>query len=246
MAKLGSKKLPQSLKKTLQRNTKREVRSKSSEGTILEKYKPLIDSFTKKDYLAYEKLHHKWGTPGRKRQVMLDVAIKEDIQGPVRDLTEIRVNDLLEHQKLLQILRYQWLNKEEHYKDQVNNDPDRYWEVTARGLLRSTVSRGIHLSKTWEGEDKLEELTSFLKKLYKKQNGKCAITGVSLQLQFGVGRPLPNKCSIDRINSNNGYTPQNVWLVAWWVNQMKMDMTMTEFRERVKILSTSFDNNSTL
>lgn len=246
MAKLGSKKLSQSVKKSLQRNKKREVRPRVAQGTILEKYQSLVDSFTKEDYLAYEKLHHQWGTPGRKRQVMLDVAVKNNIQGPVRELTEIRVNDLLAHQKILQVLRYHWLNREEHYKDQVNNDPNRYWEVSARVLLRSKKERGIHISKTWEGEDNVEELTSFLKKLYNKQNGKCAITGIPLELQFGVGRPLPNKCSLDRIDSSRGYNHRNVWMVCWWVNQMKMDMTMAEFKERAKILSTSFDNNSNL
>jgi len=236
MSKLGSKKMTEALKKDLRRNSKRETRTRDTSGTILEKYNVLVESFTKADYLRYEQLHHKWGTPGRKRQVMLDVVVKENIEGPVRHLTEVRVNDLAEHQKILQVLRYRWLNKEEHYKKQVNSDPEKFWEAKARSIVRNNKERKIHVSAKWTGEENLPEVISFLKKLYEKQKGKCAISGVPLELQVGTGKPNPNKCSLDRINSDNGYTPQNVWLVAWWVNAMKSDMTMETFKERIKIL----------
>ena len=235
---LGSKKMSESLKKDLRRNSKREIRNRDTTGTVLEKYQMLIDSFDKKNYIEYEKLHHKWGTPGRKRHVMLDIVFKENIQGSIRELAEIRVNDLVEHQKILQILRYRWLNKSEHQKEKVNNDSELFWKGKAIKMLRGDSRRKISISKTW---DELT-LTSFLKNLYEKQNGKCAISGMPLELQIGTGKPNPNKCSIDRIDSNRGYNHRNIWLVCWWVNQMKMDTTMDTFKERVKILYEAQNN----
>lgn len=230
---MGSKKiLTEVLKKNLSRNTKRKIRSRDTTGTVLEKHKTLIDSFDKVTYIKYDQLHHKWGTPGRKRQVMLDIVLKENIQGPVKELAELRVNDLNVHQKILQILRYRWLNIKEHEKEKVNNDPDLFWKGKAINLLRQDDRRKIEVSKTWD----VPELTSFLKNLYVKQNGKCAISGMPLELQIGTGKPNPNKCSVDRIDSNRGYNHRNVWLVCWWVNQMKMDMSMELFNERIKIL----------
>lgn len=230
---MGYKKiLTEGLKKNLERNTKRKMRERRVSGTVLEEYKTLIDSFDKVSYTQYEKLHHKWGTPGRKRQVMLDVVIKDNIQGPVKELTELRVKDLITHQKILQILRYQWLNIKEHQKEKVNNDPDLFWKDKATKMLQ-TNNRNIEVSKTWKSA---EELSSFFKKLYEKQNGKCAISGMPLELQLGVGKPNPNKCSVDRIDSNRGYNHRNIWLVCWWVNQMKMDTPMDSFKERIKIL----------
>ena len=229
---MGSKKMSGVLKNKLYRNSKREMRNRDTAGTVLEKYNILVDSFDKTNYAEYEKLHRKWGTPGRKRQVMLDIAIKENIQGPVRELAELRVNDLSEHQKILQILRYRWLNIKEYEKEKVNNDAELFWKGKAIKMLRGDSRRKITVSKTWD----VSELTSFLKKLYEKQNGKCAISGMPLELQIGTGKPNPNKCSVDRINSNRGYNHRNVWLVCWWVNQMKMDTTMNIFKERIKIL----------
>ena len=87
---MGSKKiLTESLKKNLERKTTREIRNRAVVGTVLEKYKTLIDSFDKVNYTQYETLHHKWGTSGRKRQVMLDIVLKENIQGPIKELAEL-------------------------------------------------------------------------------------------------------------------------------------------------------------
>lgn len=232
--------MTEALKKDLRRNSKRETRNRITTGTVLEKYQILIDSFDKNNYIEYEKLHHKWGTPGRKRQVMLDVIVKQNIQGPVRELGEVRVNDLSEHQKILQILRYRWLNKSEHQKEKVNNNAELFWKGKAIKILRGDPRRKVEISKTWN----VPKLTSFLKKLYEKQNGKCAISGMPLELQIGTGKPNPNKCSVDRIDSNRGYNHRNVWLVCWWVNQMKMDMSMETFKERVKILYDAQNKNN--
>ena len=70
--------------------------------------------------------------------------------------------------------------------------------------------------------------------LYKKQNGKCAYTGKQLTaIRYAVrgNQHIINKwnVSIDRIDSNKGYTKDNIQLVCAIVNRMKTDLSDTEF-----------------
>lgn len=67
--------------------------------------------------------------------------------------------------------------------------------------------------------------TPFLKDLMDKQEGKCALTGVVLG-KIGDGDVSP---SIDRIDNNKGYTKDNVWWLAWRVNEAKKCMSLNDF-----------------
>lgn len=53
-----------------------------------------------------------------------------------------------------------------------------------------------------------------------KQNSKCALTGWSIEFPES-GHPQQSPASIDRIDSNLGYTKDNVQLVLKHVNMMK-------------------------
>jgi len=66
-----------------------------------------------------------------------------------------------------------------------------------------------------------------LKQLWIKQEGKCAISGISMTYIFANGR-TPTNVSVDRINSLKGYTQDNVQLVCMAVNQMKSDLTIDQ------------------
>ena len=44
------------------------------------------------------------------------------------------------------------------------------------------------------------------------------------------------KCSLDRIDSEKGYTEDNVRFVCWAVNQMKADRTDEEFKFWIETL----------
>lgn len=56
-----------------------------------------------------------------------------------------------------------------------------------------------------------------LDNLYEKQNGLCALTGQLMSRQSND----PCKCSLDRIDSALGYTPDNIQFVCAAVNRMK-------------------------
>lgn len=68
----------------------------------------------------------------------------------------------------------------------------------------------------------------FLRDLYDKQKGRCAISGLKMTYDVGQGRNHYN-ISIDRIDSSRGYTKDNVQLVCAQVNMMKAEMDMEEF-----------------
>jgi hypothetical protein len=81
----------------------------------------------------------------------------------------------------------------------------------------------------------------FLVDLLERQDGKCALSGLPmLTATHRDERPddarcNPNKLSIDRIDSSRGYTEDNVQLVRWRPNSMKMDMTSDVYEEEIRI-----------
>lgn len=62
----------------------------------------------------------------------------------------------------------------------------------------------------------------FLLSLYKKQDGRCIISGNILEASTYYNH---SAVSVDRIDSTKGYTKDNVQLVCWVVNQMKNNLS---------------------
>jgi hypothetical protein len=61
----------------------------------------------------------------------------------------------------------------------------------------------------------------FIYDMYKKQQGKCALTGISLEVRRPErpnGARSPYSISIDRINPAKGYAKNNVRIVCWMIN----------------------------
>lgn len=67
--------------------------------------------------------------------------------------------------------------------------------------------------------------------LYHYQCGKCSLTGRTMthtrqDPDKTVGAKYHNNISVDRIDSNKGYTPDNIQLVCAIINIMKWDLSM--------------------
>lgn len=75
----------------------------------------------------------------------------------------------------------------------------------------------------------------YLKELWNKQNGKCAISGIEMTFEQCNGR-TPTNVSIDQINHKDGYTIGNVQLVCMAVNQMKSDMLIEDLYKFCKAI----------
>lgn len=76
----------------------------------------------------------------------------------------------------------------------------------------------------------------FLLELYNRQNGQCAISGVTMTYITGSGR-VPTNISIDRIDSDKGYEEENVQLVCRQVNIMKSELSLEELQSWCKLIT---------
>ena len=79
----------------------------------------------------------------------------------------------------------------------------------------------------------------YKKKIWKKQNGKCAITNVELILPNDTKYKTINnnyKASIDRIDSSKSYTIDNVQFLSATMNYLKMDMKNDDVMEFIDII----------
>lgn len=69
---------------------------------------------------------------------------------------------------------------------------------------------------------------NYLLKLAKKQDWKCALTGLGLVFERGKGR-INYGCSIDRIDNDDGYVKGNIQLVINCVNKGKGTLKQDEY-----------------
>lgn len=77
----------------------------------------------------------------------------------------------------------------------------------------------------------------YLKDLWEKQNGKCAITKVDLVLKSGYNKNY--QASLDRIDSSKGYVKGNVRYISVSVNWLKNDLDDNHLREFIQICNGS-------
>ena len=198
-------------------------------------HKPMLESFTKEDYQLYEKLIYKY----KRVDAMLARIVADKISGPVLELATIRLQDLALHQRLIQALRYRWTDISLATKIAFNNSPDKFWAKMAASIQRRCADEDFELYPAWSGSIGRPILIQFLKDVYNTQSGRCALSNEPMMLEVKLKGKNLSKCSPDRKNSAEGYTPSNIWFVVWWVNQMKMDTTLDVFLERIHLLATS-------
>lgn len=75
-----------------------------------------------------------------------------------------------------------------------------------------------------------------LKRIYNKQKGLCALSGIKMTWVNGTKKPLPTSLSIDRIKSGKGYTKKNVRLVCYSINSFRQSMVDSEMVEMAKAI----------
>lgn len=77
--------------------------------------------------------------------------------------------------------------------------------------------------------------------LYKKQDGKCALTGAQMTYSRTLGSGRWNNSSknisVDRINSRGNYTLDNIQLVCSLANTIKWDSDQDDFFEMCKMIT---------
>lgn len=111
-----------------------------------------------------------------------------------------------------------------------NDDIERYLAASAKAHLKSSMrTAGTERRKKLHSQSQVT--TKVLIDLWRSQNGMCAITGVQMTALRGMGHAVQTNVSIDRIDSNGGYTLDNIRLVCKAVNVMKYVLSDAELLE---------------
>lgn len=74
----------------------------------------------------------------------------------------------------------------------------------------------------------------FLWELYERQNRKCALSGEEIKFSYTNSNRPEGTISLDRIDSNKGYTKDNVQWVHKDINTLKTDFDQAKFLELCK------------
>lgn len=147
-------------------------------------------------------------------------------------------NDKLQkyrHFKGTECKECQRVRKQKYWRTKEVEDLDNYIRILVNGC-KSRMSKG---KRKYQSLD-FDITKEFIKELYLKQDGKCAISKIPMTYIAGSGKHITN-VSIDRIDSNKGYTKDNVQLVCSQVNMMKSDLT---FDELLSFCKSIVENNT--
>lgn len=105
-------------------------------------------------------------------------------------------------------------------------------QLSINGLINSFFN---HIRSGIQKRKKVSQLEfnitpKYLEELYEKQNHKCAITGLPLELDI-TKTAIQQDWSLDRIDSNIGYVEGNVQWVHKDINMMKQSYSLDYFKE---------------
>lgn len=106
----------------------------------------------------------------------------------------------------------------------------------ARKFLGVTVSKTRYSAWAKRDLDFTIDI-DYVMELYKKQNGKCALTGWDLEFTRGGtwdNGTNPRAATMDRIWNSSGYVPGNVQLTCWMPNKVKGSLSNRIFIEMCK------------
>lgn len=84
----------------------------------------------------------------------------------------------------------------------------------------------------------------YLWELFLRQNKKCALSGLFLNMEKSVSRKKGQSnidASLDRIDSSKGYIEGNVQWVHKDVNKMKQDLNEDRFKQLCKLITKKYD-----
>lgn len=72
--------------------------------------------------------------------------------------------------------------------------------------------------------------TKYLEELWKKQDGKCTLTGIKMTHNTeSETRCNPTNASVDRIDNDKYYTKDNIQLICVWAQNAKNDYSQDQF-----------------
>lgn len=89
-----------------------------------------------------------------------------------------------------------------------------------------------------------QALYDFLIELWKQQEGQCKLTGLSMVLNVIKGETNDMIVSVDRIDSDSQYSPENLQLTCWFANRWKGTTPNDQFINLLKKVQNGDDGDS--
>ena len=121
------------------------------------------------------------------------------------------------------VVNYHLISQEERrlkcLNRMVNNRKSRV--STLRDILVTAASNARHRAEKKQIAFDID--AQFLMKLYWKQEGKCALTGLPFRFEWEGSRVNPYRPSVDRVTQSQGYVEDNVRLVLTAANLMRRE-----------------------
>ncbi len=144
-------------------------------------------------------------------------------------LTEDKLTELLEKESLMVSVLPKGTSAT-YYKDMF--ELDYVWYRTVMGLSENISNSRKRAAKfCWKNNLTIP----YLAKLWFKQKGRCALTGIMLEYESGdLQSKNPYRTSVDRIDNNLGYVQGNVRLLTHWANNAKSTWPDETFIKFVK------------
>lgn len=120
------------------------------------------------------------------------------------------------------------VNRTKHLKQY--NGPN----TRKKGNFTIYLNRVNQRNKKKSQETDLDE--KYLQELWNRQAGKCALTGIPIELIYYTTRLKPTSASLDRIDSDLGYVKGNVQFVAVSMNLGKTTFSNDQMVDFVKLI----------
>lgn len=162
---------------------------------------------------------------------------------------KIKVNDVFGKLTVITKLKGGWWQCKckcgKESKCETNTLISKHSESCGCGRIEAISSNNGYISGTWYGAIKknarvrgLDFLVSkeYLNQLFIKQEGRCAISGLPIEIKMGR-RNLETTASLDRINNELPYIEGNVQFLHKHVNYMKWTHKQGYFIELCKIIA---------
>lgn len=119
-----------------------------------------------------------------------------------------------ERNRKLRYRSYLRLKDTATYKEQLKANQKRWHEKSPRLNLHMAIKHAAKRRPTIK-----PATTDELMELWRKQDNKCAVSGV--EMTWGKGKLMPTSISLDRYDGTKGYELDNIRLVCYQVNTFR-------------------------
>jgi hypothetical protein len=126
-------------------------------------------------------------------------------------------------------------SKVKYQRGELYNCANKNW-VTRENIIHLRVQAAKHRAKS--KNIKFELTNEIIENKLREQNGRCYYSNVEITFKIHDLHCL----SLDRIDSNIGYTIENTVIVTWFINQAKNSIGSEEFINELKLCYKSMVN----